>query len=139
MKQKFIDYFMSVAQLTANLSYAERLKVGAVVVRDKRILLCGYNGTPPGFDNKLEETTIGGELKTKSIVSHAEENLIIYAAKNGISLNNTILFCTHIPCPVCSRLIVGSGIKEIYYKELYRDDSGLKFLEECGIMVYRYV
>lgn len=133
MKQKFKEYFMNVAQLTANLSYAERLKVGAVLVRDKRILLCGYNGTPPGSDNQLEQDGI-----TKPDVSHAEENLIIYAAKNGISLKDTELFITHSPCPTCSRLIYGSGIKKIYYRECYRDKSGLDFLRKLGIKLEHY-
>lgn len=137
MKKKFIDYFMKVAEDTANLSYAKKLKVGSVIVKDNRILLCGYNGSQPGMSNILEDILEDGSLKTRNYVSHSEENIIIYAARKGIALEDTILFCTHLPCPTCSRLIIGAGIKTVYYKNIYRDNSGLDFLKNY-VEVIRY-
>jgi dCMP deaminase len=131
--EKWLNYFFSVAELTGQLSYATRLKVGAVLVRDKRILLCGYNGMPPGMDNVCEDEN----NKTKKEVLHAEENLILYAAKKGISLNDSSLFITHSPCMFCSRLIFGSGIKEIFYREDYKCSDGIEFLQNNNVSVYK--
>jgi dCMP deaminase len=132
MKDKFKKYFMSVAIMTAELSYAKRSKVGAVLVRDNRILLSGYNGTPEGTSNICEEL-VNGQFVTKSTVSHAEENLILYAAKKGITLENSILFITMSPCPICAKMIFGSGIKKVYYGSCYRDMTGLEYLSSVGI------
>lgn len=137
MKDKFKNYFMAVAKLTSELSYAKRNKVGAVLVRDNRILLTGYNGTPEGTSNICEEL-INGVLVTKPTVSHAEENLILYAAKKGILLENSTLFITLSPCPICCKLIFGSGIKKVYYAEGYRDMSGLEYLSSVGIEYEQY-
>lgn len=86
MSSRWDDYFMDVAVRTAELSYAKRTKVGSIAVKERRIILCGYNGTPPGDDNSCEEL-VDGELVTKPAVLHAEENLIIFSSKYGISLN----------------------------------------------------
>ena len=131
MLDKWTHYFFSVAKLTANLSSANRLKVGAVLVRDKRILLCGYNGTPSGMNNNCEDEN----NDTRKEVLHAEENLILYAAKCGISLNNSTLFITHSPCMSCAKLIYGAGIRTIFYLEDYRTNDGLEFLRSVGIEV----
>lgn len=131
--EKWLNYFFSVAELTANLSDAARLKVGSVLVRDKRILLCGYNGMPPGMNNTCEDEN----NKTKKEVLHAEENLILYAAKMGISLKGSSLFITHSPCMFCSRLILGSGIEEIFYREDYRCSDGIDFLKNNNVSVYK--
>lgn len=134
MISKWDQYFIDIALRTSELSYAKKLKVGAVAVRDKRIILCGFNGTPENDDNECE-TIENGKLITKPSVLHAEENLIVYAAKTGISLNNTTLYITHSPCNICSRLIYGSGIKKIIYKDLYRDTSGIEFLRQQNILI----
>lgn len=109
---KFDHYFMNIAKLTAELSHAKRLKVGSVLVRDNRILLCGYNGMPEGMDNVCEDE----DGHTKTEVLHSEENLILYAAKKGIQLEGSKLYITHYPCSKCSNLIIGSGIKTIIYE-----------------------
>lgn len=131
---KWTKYFLTVAKETALLSYANRLKVGAIAVRDKRIILCGYNGTPEGFSNECEDEN----NKTRDEVLHAEENLILYAAKSGITLNGSQLFITHSPCIDCSKLIYGAGIIQINFIDHYRSDTGIIFLEKMGIQCNHY-
>lgn len=136
MKQKFVEYFMDVAERTAQLSYAKRLKVGAVVVKDKNIISFGYNGTPEGMDNNCEELIAGEDghyLKTKPEVIHAEANAICKLARQGNSGSQATMFLTHAPCVECAKLIVQSGISSVYWRTAYRDDTGLKLLHKAGI------
>ena len=130
MKEKWIDAYMDTAERFAKLSSAERLKVGAVVVKDNRIISIGYNGMPAGWDNNCEE-----EGKTKDEVIHAEANAIIKLARDGERGNGSSLFCTHAPCIECAKLIAGAGIKEVYYREQYRKDNGTMFLTNSGVKV----
>jgi dCMP deaminase len=139
LKQKWIDAFMDTAERFAQLSSAKRLQVGAVVVKDNRIISIGYNGMPAGWTNECEEViqllddTV--ELKTKDEVIHAEANAILKLARDGESGNGSSLFCTHAPCIHCAKLIHGAGISKVYYRESYRDKIGLEFLENCKINV----
>jgi dCMP deaminase len=139
MKQKWIDAFMDTAERFAQLSSATRLKVGSVVVKDNRIISIGYNGTPAGWDNACEVLycTIAEEpiLKTKPEVMHAEENAIVKLARDGESGLGSTLFCTHAPCVQCAKLIYGAGITNVYYRDSYKDTSGIDFLEKCNISV----
>ncbi len=135
---KWDKYFIDVANRTAELSHAKKLQVGAVAVRDKRIILCGFNGTPPGDDNNCEDI-IDGNLITKSSVLHAEENLIVFSAKLGISLKNSHIYITHNPCSICSRLIYGAGIKRVVYKNFYKDDLGIQFLKSRNILIEQFL
>jgi dCMP deaminase len=142
MKQKWVDAFMDTAERFAQLSSAERLKVGAVVVQDNRIISIGYNGTPAGWDNVCEvEVAPGfGEVlppvtKTKDEVIHAEANAILKLARDGERGNGSDLFCTHAPCIQCAKLIYGAGVKKVYYRHTYRDTLGIEFLEKCNIEV----
>ena len=144
MKQKFIDYFMDVAERTSQLSHAIRLKVGAIIVKDGRIISIGYNGMPAGWDNNCENKVSGSsgglpmsKLVTKPEVLHAETNAISKLARSTEAGDNSTLFCTHAPCIDCAKLIYQSGISSIYYRDTYRDDSGLKFLEKSGVNVTR--
>lgn len=130
MKPKWIDAYMDTAERFAQLSSAVRLKVGAVVVKDNRIISIGYNGMPAGWDNTCEE-----EGKTKDEVIHAEANAIIKLARDGERGNGSSLFCTHAPCIECAKLIAGAGIKEVYYREQYRKDNGTMFLTNSGVKV----
>jgi dCMP deaminase len=131
MKQKWIDAFMDTAERFAQLSSAVRLQVGAVVVQDNRIISIGYNGMPSGWTNVCEN-----ELgTTKDEVIHAEANAIIKLARDGESGNGASLFCTHAPCVHCAKLIYGAGIKNVYYRNSYRDTSGIEFLNKCEINV----
>lgn len=137
MRDKFIEYYMDVAKRTALLSYAEKLKVGSIIVKEDRIISIGYNGTPSGFDNVAEYFLEDGSLKTKDEVIHAEMNAISKLAKSPESGVGAVMFITHSPCIQCSKGIYSSGIEEIYYSEEYRDSSGIKFLEKCGIKVIK--
>lgn len=149
MKQKFIDYYMDVAERTSKLSHAIRLKVGAVVVKDNRILSYGYNGMPAGWDNNCEEKVykIDGwlvddhgcyELKTKPEVLHAETNAIAKVSGSTESSEDATMFCTHAPCMQCAKLIYQSGIKNLYYRDTYRDSDGLEFLNKSGVNVHKH-
>jgi dCMP deaminase len=137
MKQKWVEAFMDTAERFAQLSSAKRLQVGAVVVKDNRIISIGYNGMPAGWTNdcetvvQLSDDTV--ELKTKDEVIHAEANAILKLARDGESGNGSVLFCTHAPCVHCAKLIHGAGISHVYYRESYRDTIGLDFLQKCQI------
>ena len=140
MKKKWIDAFMDTAERFAQLSSATRLKVGAVVVQDNRIISIGYNGMPAGWTNECEEDLYddNGDFlqnKTKREVIHAEANAILKLARDGERGNGSDLFCTHAPCIDCAKLIYGAGVKKVYYRDTYRNTDGVEFLEKCGIEV----
>ena len=141
MKQKWVDAFMDTAERFAQLSSALRLKVGAVVVKDNRIISIGYNGMPAGWTNECEEIVLHSDdtvtTKTKDEVIHAEANAILKLARDGESGNGSSLFCTHAPCVHCAKLIYGAGISSVYYREFYRDDDGIDFLLKCKINVQK--
>ena len=131
---------MKVAEEYSKLSSAKRLKVGAIVVKDNRVISIGYNGTPSGWDNECEEVIKvyengKQELKTKPEVIHAEANAIAKLARSNESGEGASIFLTHAPCMECSKLIFTSGITTVYYKNDYRDNSGLDFLYKCGVIV----
>jgi dCMP deaminase len=149
MKPKFIDYYMKIAEVTSGLSYAKRLQVGAVIVKDNQILATGYNGMPSGWENVCEnevmQTYAGFEgailntkLVTKPEVLHAETNAIAKVAQSTESSKDSTLFCTHAPCMECAKLIYQSGITTVYYKNNYRDESGLNFLRLSGVNVHEH-
>lgn len=131
MKEKFVKAYMEVAEVFANLSHAKRLKVGAIVVKGDRIISIGYNGTPAGWDNVCEDEN----YRTIQEVIHAEANSIAKLAKSQESGEEAIMFITHTPCVECSKLIYTSGIKKVYFKNYYRDQSGLEFLKKCNVEV----
>jgi len=137
MKPKFIDYYMKIAEVTSGLSYAKRLQVGAVIVKDNQILATGYNGMPSGWENVCEHE-VEGELKTKPEVLHAETNAIAKVAQSTESSMGSTLFCTHAPCIECAKLIYQSGISTVYYRDEYRSDAGLQFLKLSGVNVYQH-
>lgn len=140
MKERFIEFFMGVAEQTSTLSYAKRLKVGAVIVKDRNIISFGYNGTPEGMDNNCEELIPGEDghyLKTKPEVIHAEANAICKLARQGNSGNNSTMFLTHAPCVECAKLIVQSGISTVYWRTAYRDNTGLELLHRAGINTFK--
>lgn len=141
MKEKFIDAYMKTAEIFAGLSSARRLHVGAIVVKDDRIISIGYNGMPSGWDNNCEDEIpdITGDneftLKTKPEVLHAETNAIAKLAKSGNSSDGAVLFVTHSPCLDCAKLIYQSGINSVYYRNSYRSEDGIHFLEKAGVQV----
>lgn len=139
MKQKWVDAFMDTAARFAQLSSAKRLQVGAVVVKDNRIISIGYNGMPSGWTNECENTIQHSDdtvsLVTKNEVIHAEANAISKLAKSGDSGNGAYLFCTHAPCIHCAKIVYGAGISKVYYRNSYRDTDGVDFLTKCNIEV----
>lgn len=135
MKDKFISAYMDVAERFAQLSHAQRAKVGAIIVKDDRIISIGYNGMPSGWENVCEE-----DGKTKPQVLHAETNAIAKLAQSSESGKDATLFCTHLPCMDCAKLIYQSGITQVYYREEYKAarGSGKEFLTESGVTVAQY-
>lgn len=122
--------YMKIAQEIAQLSYSNRDRVGAIIVKNDSIISYGYNGMPYGFDNICEIDNV-----TKKETLHAESNAIAKVAKSFNSTNKASLYITLSPCFECSKLIVQSGIKEVWYLNTYRDESGLSLLTEAGIKI----
>ena len=140
MKQKFRDAYMKTAEVFAELSSARKLHVGAIIVKDDRIISIGYNGMPSGWDNNCEDELKwpNGDIKfltTKPEVLHAETNAIAKLAKSTESGNGATLFVTHAPCLDCAKLVYQSGINSVFYRNSYRTDDGLQFLEKAGVQV----
>jgi len=143
VKDKFISFYFDVAKRVAQLSHAQRLKVGAVIVKDDRILSYGYNGMPAGFDNCCEyedysERTIEDfpTLKTKPEVVHAEMNSIAKIAKHGDSCEGASMFITHAPCVECAKMILQSGINSVYYLKEYRSTAGIDLLKKSPNSIF---
>lgn len=130
--------YMQIAYQTAKLSYAERRKVGCIIVKDEQIVSFGYNGTPHNFDNSCEIKE-GEALITKPEVLHAESNAITKLAKSTLTSTGADLYTTTMPCYGCSKLIIQSGIKRVFYSEDYRDRSGIDLLKKAGIEVHEVI
>lgn len=137
MNEKFTRTHMKTAELYAQHSRSKRNQVGAILVNsdNERILMCGYNGTPPNGDNNCEYVNKDGELVTKPEVVHAEENVILFCAKMGISTKGKILYTTLSPCFQCAKMIITAGIKRVVFKEQYRDTSGIDLLKQYGVEI----
>jgi len=143
IKEKYLGSYMKTAKLFAGLSSARRKKVGAIIVKDDRIISIGYNGMPSDWDNNCEDEIqqvdaqdfIRITLKTKPEVLHAELNAIGKLARSNESGEGATMFVTCAPCMDCAKMIYASGIKEVFYAEDYRDQSGLEFLMRCIISV----
>jgi len=128
MKDKFKVAHMKAASVYAELSYANRRKVGCVVVKNNTIIGIGYNGTPAGWDNACE---VDG--KTKPEVMHAEQNALDKVAMSTMSSLGASVFVTTAPCIECAKRIFGSGIARVYYRDVYRSTDGIEFLDKAGI------
>lgn len=159
LKSKFIHAHMKAAEVYAQLSSAKRLQVGCVIVKNDTIIGIGYNGMPSGWTNVCEETeyilksecqfdpedmlalgyteTENGwmKLQTKPEVLHAESNSLAKVAKSTNSSEGADMFVTHAPCLQCAKLIHQAGIISVFYREAYRDVSGIEFLKKCGVYV----
>ena len=145
IKEKYLGTYMKTAKLFAEHSSAVRKKVGAVIVKDDRIISIGYNGMPSGWDNNCEDEighvlddngyTVEARLKTKPEVLHAESNAIAKLAKSTESGNGASMFITCAPCVECAKMIYQSGIKEVFYEEEYRSNDGIDFLNKCGLSI----
>lgn len=128
-QKKYDKAYLRMAKEWGKLSYCERKKVGAIIVKDRMIISDGYNGTPTGFENYCEDE----EGYTKWYVLHAEANAILKVAASTQSCQGATLYITLSPCRECSKLIHQSGIKRVVYQVGYKDDSGLRFLEKAGV------
>jgi dCMP deaminase len=154
---KYNNLYIDIAERFSAMSYARRLNVGAVIVKDDNIISFGWNGMPTGWDNNCEDTLVTYDvretvsdksawkydaetkqyhrLKTKPEVLHAESNAIAKLTKSSHSSDGATMYCTHAPCIECAKLIFQSGIKKLYYRNQYRSQEGLKFLENSKIDV----
>ena len=159
MKEKYVKAHMKAATVYAELSTAQRLQVGCVIVKDNTIIGIGYNGMPSGWNNNCEETeyylkdeiqvspewmiehgyteSVHGWSKSRSKkeVLHAETNAIAKVSRSTNSSDGASLFVTHAPCLDCAKIIHQAGIKEVYFKEMYRSEEGINFLKQCEIPV----
>ena len=154
MKTKLKQAYMNTAKTFAELSHAQRLHVGCIIVKDDRIISIGYNGMPAGWDNTCENKVYANEwsidnahwdyqeedgtvynLKTKPEVLHAETNAIAKLARSSDSGLGADLFVTHAPCLDCAKLIYQSGISRVWYGSAYRDHAGVDFLQKSGVEV----
>lgn len=130
---------MKTAETFADLSTAEKLKVGAIVVKDNRIISIGYNGMPSGWSNVCEEIWFDEDDNphkvTKPEVIHAEANAIAKLAKSTESGDGAEMYITHSPCVECAKQIYTAGVTKVYYKEKYRLETGIDFLKKCGVEV----
>jgi dCMP deaminase len=146
MKDKFVDLYMKLAQDVSQLSYARRLKVGTVIVKDN-VVTYGYNGTPAGWDNNCEDERIEyvsagyglpsleeKYLKTRPETLHSEANALMKIANS----EGATLFCTHSPCIDCAKMIYQAGIFTVYYRDEYKSTDGIEFLKKSGVDVKQH-
>lgn len=124
--------YLRMARIWAENSYCERRKVGVLIVKDKMIISDGYNGTPAGFENVCEDEN----HLTKPYVLHAEANAITKIARSGNNSEGATLYVTDAPCIECSKLIIQSGIKKVFYARQYRLTDGIDLLQKAGIEVH---
>ncbi len=135
-------YFMDITELVARRSTCLRRAVGAVIVKDKRILSTGYNGAPAGMSHCTELGCLrekmnvpSGERHELCRGIHAEQNAIIQAAYHGVSIRGSCLFSTTLPCSICAKMIINAGIKKIFYKTGYADPMSIEMMKEAGLEI----
>jgi len=139
------DYFMSILQTVKERSTCIRRKVGAIIVKDKRIIATGYNGAPSGLRHCYEAGCLRDKLQIPSGMNHelcrgihAEQNAIIQAAMYGVSINESTIYITHSPCVQCAKMIINAGIKNIVFCGEYPDKLSEELLKEAGINMTKY-
>ena len=136
------EYFMEIATVVAKRSTCLRNQVGALFVRDKRILTTGYNGAPAGLDHCdivgcAREGVASGFRHELCRAVHAEQNAIIQAALHGISIEGATLYCTHQPCILCAKMMINARVDKVVYAQSYPDGTALQFLQQAGIEVQK--
>ena len=144
-RPSYDEYFMEMAHLVAKRSTCLRRNVGAILVKDKHILSTGYNGAPKGLEHcsevgclRKELGILSGERHEICRGLHAEQNAIIQAAVFGISIKNSVLYCTNTPCVVCAKMLINAGVKEIVYSGGYPDDLAKKMISESKIKIRNF-
>ena len=144
-RPSFDDYFMEMAHVVAKRSTCLRRKVGALLVKDRHILSTGYNGAPKGLKHCSETGCLReqlgippGERHEICRGLHAEQNAIIQAAVFGVSIKDSILYCTNAPCSVCAKMLINAGVKEIIFEDEYPDELAMQMLKEAKIKIKKY-
>lgn len=134
------EYFMGITDLVASRATCTRRKVGAVLVKEKRILSSGYNGAPASVPHCSETGCLREQLNVPSGEKHelcrgvhAEQNAIVQAAFHGISVNGSVLYCTNQPCSICAKMIINAGIKKVYYRDGYDDSLSLEMFDQANV------
>lgn len=138
------EYFFEISKEVATRSTCMRRQVGAVLVKEKRILSTGYNGAPRGISHCIDVGCLREELGVPSgerhelcRALHAEQNAIIQAALHGVKIEGATLYCTHQPCSLCAKMIINAGIIEVYFNEGYPDELASGFFSEAGVRLHR--
>jgi len=141
MRPEWDSYFMKIAEDVATRSTCIRRQVGAVIVKDKRILTTGYNGVPTGIPHCTTENCIrtrlnipSGERHELCRGLHAEQNAIIQGALHGVSINDAKIYVTHQPCSICTKMLINSGIRTFIYKSPYKDELAEEMVREANII-----
>lgn len=137
---------MELTELVGTWASCYRRKVGAIIVKDKRVLTTGYNGAPAGISSCVERGEClrekmnipSGTHAETCYAAHAEQNAIIQAARYGANIDGATLYCTHQPCVICAKMIINAGIKRVVYKEGYPDEFSIKLFEEAGTKIIKY-
>ncbi|MHB1017444.1 MAG: deoxycytidylate deaminase [Coriobacteriia bacterium] len=139
------EYFMAITDQVGQRATCTRRHIGAVIVKDKRILATGYNGVPSGLAHCAE---VGCLREQRGIPSgtqhelcrgiHAEQNAVIQAARHGTAIDGAMVYCTHQPCVLCAKILINAGITEIIYRNAYPDALATEMLAEAGVVATRY-
>lgn len=139
------EYFLDMARVIASRSTCLRRQVGALLVRDKRVLATGYNGAPAGLPHCEEVGCRRAELGVASGAGwelcrglHAEQNAIIQGALHGVSVQDATLYCTTQPCVICAKMLINAGVKRIVYEGEYADELALEMLQQAGMELARF-
>jgi len=142
MRKSWDEYFMGMARLVADRSTCVRMKRGALIVKDRRVLTTGYNGVPVGIRHCIHGNCLREKLNVPSGERHelcrgihAEQNAILQGALHGVSVRDGMLYCTTFPCGICAKMIINVGIVEVCYEEEYNDVIGFDLLKESGIRI----
>ena len=143
---KWDKRFMELTEEVSGWASCIRRKVGAIIVRDKRVMTTGYNGAPSGIASCVErEECMRDKMNIPSgthaelcYAAHAEQNAIIQAAKYGVNIDGATLYCTHQPCVICAKMIINAGIKRVIYKEGYPDEFSMRLFKEAGTKVEKF-
>ena len=144
--EKWDKRFMELTELVGTWASCYRRKVGAIIVKDKRVLTTGYNGAPAGISSCVERGEClrekmnipSGTRAETCYAAHAEQNAIIQAARYGANIDGATLYCTHQPCVICAKMIINAGIKRAVYKEGYPDEFSIRLCEEAGTKIIKY-
>ena len=143
---KWDKRFMELTELVGTWASCYRRKVGAVIVKDKRVMTTGYNGAPAGIASCMERGEClrekmnipSGTHAETCYAAHAEQNAIIQAARSGTNVEGATLYCTHQPCVICAKMIINAGIKHVIFKEGYPDEFSVRLFNEANVELEKY-